>query len=312
MKKIHHKEHVLAKEVMRRKMNLNGVSGVWIESVPDQTIHVTTTQAQENKMKKISEIRWRESNPEPEFTITMHENEKLTEMVKNKNLTQCGRIFAAIIHTNFKQKETGLLVMNGKPMKQADFGKIFKLKSKQAITDALKEMVKDGILIKEKTKYFLNKEYHFMGKVMEKTVFSKIYHKTNRELLENVSQEAVGLLYKIIPLVNYINGSVCSNPEEADNEQVKVLIREDLAEYLDVHPNTVSRNMEELIEQGVILPIQIKNSVYYKVHPDFVCKIDYFAAQAITMMIDEHKAVQKQLAERRKSKKKQQKEKEGE
>ena len=71
--------------------------------------------------------------------------------------------------------------------------------------------------------------------------------------------------------------------------------------------------MNELIDNGVVLPIQFKNSVYYKVHPDFVSKIDYFAARAITMMIEEHKAMEMHLTERRRAKKlKKQKEKEGE
>lgn len=286
---------------IKKEVELNGINGLWIETVRNQKITITTDEKEQKKMQAIKKKRWIEQNPEPHFTIALHE--KIKRLIEDKSLTYCGRIFAAVIHTNFEQE--GLIYTNGKAMNIEGFGKIFKLKSRQAISDALKELEEGGLIRKEGRKYYLNKEYHFMGVLMEQdTIFSKLYHRSNRTLLENVSPEAMGMLYKIIPLVNYINGSICLNPEERNNEKVEVLIREDLAEYLKVTPKLVTLRMNELIENGAILPIQIKNSVYYKVHPHFVSKIDYFASQAIKMMIEEHQAVQMQLANRRKNKKK--------
>jgi len=292
------------------KIEINGVKGTFIEEVPNQIITATTTDAQERQLDYLAEKRWRKDNPEPEYTVTLHE--KIQPKLQGKSLSYCGHIFSIVIHTNFNHKETGLIVYKGKPAKIKDFGEMFKLKSRQSITNVLKELQSDNIVTKEGTKYFLNKEYHFMGKIEEKTIFSKLYHVSNRSLLNSVSQEAVGLLYKIVPLVNYTNGTVCFNPDEKDNEKVQAIIREELAEYLEVTPRTVTDRMNELVENGVILPIQIKNSVYYKVHPDFVAKIDYFAAQAIKMMIEEHKAVQLQLEKRRRNKKKKKQEEESE
>lgn len=286
---------------MKREVELNGVNGLWIENIRHQKITITTDDKDQKKMQMVKRKRWLEQNPEPHFTIALHE--KIKRLIADKSLTYCGRIFAAVIHTNFEQD--GLIYGNGKALNIEGFGSIFKLKSRQAITDALKELEEGGLIRKEGRKYYLNKEYHFMGALMEQdAIFSKLYHRSNRTLLENVSPEAMGLLYKIIPLVNYINGSICLNPEEKNNELVEVLIREDLADYLKVTPKLVTMRMNELIENGAILPIQIKNSVYYKVHPDFVSKIDYFASHAIKMMIEEHQAVQMQLARRRRDKKK--------
>lgn len=292
------------------KIEINGVKGTFIEEVPNQIITATTTDAQERQLDYLAEKRWRKDNPEPEYTVTLHE--KIQPKLQGKSLSYCGHIFSIVIHTNFKQKETGLIVYKGKPAKIKDFGEMLKMKSRDKISATLKALVEDQILRKEGTKYFLNKEYHFMGKLEEDVIFSKLYHVSNRALLNSVSQEAVGLLYKIIPLVNYTNGTVCFNHDERDNEQVKALIREDLAEYLELHIDTVTLRMNELVDNGVILPIQIKNSVYYKVHPDFVAKIDYFTALAIKMMIEEHKAVQLQLEQRRRNKKKKKQEEESE
>lgn len=112
------------------------------------------------------------------------------------------------------------------------------------------------------------------------------------------SQEAVTLLRTIIPMVSYTNGSICTNPHELDNQQVNVLTKEALAERLMMPVEALVLSMNELIMHGIVLPIPVDHSVYYKVHPDYVPQMDYFAAQAITMMIAEHKAVQRQLTTR--------------
>ena len=230
-------------KALKLKVEYDGSKFTMIENVPNQTITVTTTDAEERKLDKLDSMRWRQNNPEPEFTVSIHT--KIEEKLKGKSLTYCGRMFSIVIHTNFKQKETGLIFVNGKAANIASFGKMWGMSSRPSITKTLKEFVNDGLIMKEGTKYYLNKEYHFMGKIEKNSLFAKIYHVSNRDLLDKVSQEALGLLYKVVNLVNYTNGSICFNPAEKDNELVQAMIREELAKQLDLHVDTITLRMNE-------------------------------------------------------------------
>ncbi|SFS47399.1 helix-turn-helix domain-containing protein [Marininema halotolerans] len=201
-------------------------------------------------------------------------HEPIRSVVKKLTLIEAGAIIKLLPYLRFKSE--GRLINEGKPLKQKDIQKVLG-RGKKATSSILNKLKKLGIIevdkIETSNEYRLNSGYHSMGFV-EKAHFTKLYQVKTREIIENLTISQTGMLYKLLPFFHYERYFLCANPNEKDPEFIRLLTREDLAVLTGHSRETVSRMMNALCDEGVIMQLSTAGVEAVIVHPDVMFRLN--------------------------------------
>lgn len=109
--------------------------------------------------------------------------------------------------------------------------------NKKVFNTFYNKLIKNNILIEKDNYLFINKEFSFYGSIKgNRYNIIRIYKKNIRQLYNCVSSsqhKQLAILYLLIPFINIKYNIVCSNPQEEDEDKVKPLTIEQLAEYFN-------------------------------------------------------------------------------
>ncbi|MFJ7664149.1 hypothetical protein ACIQXW_17480 [Lysinibacillus sp. NPDC097162] len=196
--------------------------------------------------------------------------EPLTKLVSEPELIECGYFMRLLSH--MRQKNGGLLTDGKEPLKQAKIQKIFD-KGDRRTREILTRLEEVGLiksqLVKRSKVYYVNEVFHTRGKQKgKKAHFVKLMKDELDKNIRRLSNEALGLLYKIIPFFHYKNFMLTTTPNETDLDKVKALSLAGLAKLLNHDEDTIDKYMNELNDNGVVLYTKTKKSHVCYVHPD--------------------------------------------
>ncbi|MFJ7753055.1 hypothetical protein ACQKGI_15070 [Peribacillus muralis] len=172
-------------------------------------------------------------------------------------------------------KEKGRLIDGGKSLTVKDLAKIFK-KGLTATKDILNRLESFELVSRlregQANAFFINPRFfQFGGKINSKD-FTKLFVVESRNLVNDLSIQEAGLLWKIIPHFNYENYYLCVNPTEKD---AKHMSRETLAAHIKHDPKTVGKLMSGLNIKGAVLITQTLGSKRYLINPDLMYRKSY-------------------------------------
>lgn len=131
-----------------------------------------------------------------------------------------------------------------------------------------------GVLTREKVGrsyvYGVNERYHSMGFVIKGALYTKVYQVKTRTDIREVSIQAAGVLYKMIPYFNYAHYYLCVNPDESDEMKIEHLSHRKFAEMVDVNRNTVNNALVELRRHGFVMSVNAYGGQMYRINPDIM------------------------------------------
>ena len=190
----------------------------------------TRTKSQKEAFARIMRQRQRRyDNPRTKreaFHVSTFQ-EETKEISKNISIQEAGLMMFLILHT--KKDRNGYLFLNDETfLTQKDIIELTKIKERTVklylkhlqdlgIIKTSKIDKKKDIYIGRGNKYQLVEKYHVMGKHsrnQQGKYFTKLYINKASKLLKNLSLEAKGLLYMMIPYVHYQVYAISDKPNQ--------------------------------------------------------------------------------------------------
>lgn len=231
---------------------------------------------------------WREAKKRRELTKSPQRlfircyHDSIKELSDSLSITDLGALMKIIPYV--KLSSGGRLYREGERMTSTHISKVIR-KSKRTTEMIIGRLVERGVLTTEKDGKYLyynvSDEYHSIGKHAKDSYFTKVYQVKTRTDIDNLSIQAAGLLYKIIPYFNYEWCCLCENPDEVNIENIRFLSHRQIGELLNVNRKFIDRYTKELIRFGFIAKHVVYEAELYVINPDVMYrKKDEYTAYA--------------------------------
>ncbi|MBK5482687.1 hypothetical protein JFV29_12420 [Peribacillus sp. TH16] len=153
-------------------------------------------------------------------------------------------------------KENGRLIDCGKSLNIKDLAKIFGRGSTatKSIINRLEafELVskaRDG----RSNAFFINPRFFQFGGEIHTKDYTKLFIVKSRNLVEELSIQEAGLLWKVIPYFHFATYYLCENYTEKDAQIIRHMSRETLAYHIGHDRKTVGKLMSGLNKKGAVL-----------------------------------------------------------
>ncbi|WP_159081885.1 replication/maintenance protein RepL [Paenibacillus sp. CAA11] len=145
-------------------------------------------------------------------------------------------------------------------------------KSQRWAESVVKTLISVGVLTESRDgrrKVFgVNPEYHTMGETIAGARYTKVYQTKTKSDVRNLSVQAAGLLYCMIPFIHYERLYLVHNPDERDGDLLQHMRQADLAREIGVEEQTVTRGMKELSRHGFVMRSEAFGAIVIKMNPD--------------------------------------------
>lgn len=169
--------------------------------------------------------------------------------------------------------ENGRLIDKGKSLTVKDLSKIFG-KGLTATKDILKRLesfdlvgrARDG----KSNAFFINPRFFQFGGGTKTKDYTKLFIVKSRNLVEELSIQEAGLLWKVIPYFHFATYYLCENYTEKDAQIIRHMSRETLASHIGHDRKTVGKLMSGLNKKGAVLITQANGSRRYLINPDLI------------------------------------------
>ncbi|WP_239613917.1 hypothetical protein [Cohnella mopanensis] len=181
---------------------------------------------------------------------------------------QCG--FLTVLQCYVDYDSNMLINSNSTPMKTADMISTLRLERKRSTFYAfLTACIKHGIITESDGKHAVNPRYHFRGAARNNSVI-RMYSARIKQSYDSAAKAAdLGLVYRMLPFVNYELNALCSNPTERDPYEINWLSGKELAEAIGIGETELSRRIRRITvgEEYVIARISIGGITRYMFNP---------------------------------------------
>lgn len=162
--------------------------------------------------------------------------------------------------------------------KEKDLEEILKLK-KTALTETKKVFIENELIFINKDKTIkVNPKYAFKGNIRNRDLRGsvKMFEYGIKDIYENSKpseHKKIGMLMKLLPLMNYDYNVICFNPEESNEDEIIPLTFKDMCKVVGYNENQSSRLKRELLKLEIdgkavicIHTIKDKNAVSINPH----------------------------------------------
>jgi DNA-binding transcriptional regulator GbsR (MarR family) len=195
----------------------------------------------------------------------------IKEITDRLTLVEAGALAKLLTHMRLRGE--GKLTRANKPLKNVDIEKIIG-RSKPVTSAILAKLVAVGILEKiregRSNCYRVNPLYHAMGERHTGGTYAKLYTVKAREVFDDLNLSEAGMFWRIIPYFHYRDYCLAFNPNESDPGLIEYVGRGELAEILEMEPDSVSRLVRKLQGMGVMLATYSNRCARYYIHPDLM------------------------------------------
>lgn len=245
--------------------------GETIVYAPENAVSIQTIETLEEwrEAKRVREaIR---NGPIQNYVNCYHESAASLNNVLS--VDELGAIMKLI--TYIKMNADGALYYEGKRMNNALMAKAIGKGVRQTATIAA-TLHRVGVLSREKVGrtyvYSVEDRYHSMGYVVKGEQYTKVMQVKTRTDVRNLSVQAAGVLYKMLPFFNYEHFYLCTNPNEAEEDAIYPISHRQFADLVDVDRNVIDRGVKELMRFGFIGKFSSSNGELYAVNPDIATR----------------------------------------
>jgi len=250
---------------MRRLLDLETNDVIEVESIRTPKQHEAWLKQQQRK-KAIERGR-----DEPHVGCFQ---DPIKEVTPHLTLTQCGALIKLLLH--MKMSNGGLLMKNKVPLSLTDIQKI--LGKGRTQTSAIVEKLEILSIINSQKEgrskhFYINEKYHVMGKHPKrkgKRYFIKLYIDKLGGMVDDLTLEELGFLYKILPYCHYYNFYLVHNPKDGDFAKIEHMNRKELAAAINYDADNVTALVKQLRKKGLIMSSNSSGVVLYRVHPHLI------------------------------------------
>ncbi|MBV7505650.1 replication/maintenance protein RepL [Bacillus sp. sid0103] len=244
---------------------------------------IINKKQREGLRKKVAQESYREQQKNRQFIICIHKG--VSEVASKLTTTQAGTLMRLLPYMQFKKD--GQLVKNGKPMTLATMANLIG-KSERTTRGIIKVLIEVGALTNEgnnrSPKYVVNPKCHIMGEIEGNMVdFTRLYKTEGKHLMNLLSIQEQGFVYKLIPFINFETSWLAENPRELNGEEVIPLSKERMAELMGESIDTVNRHLKKMWEVGVVDKYGSHGKEGYLFNPDLLHRghnnNNYYAAK---------------------------------
>jgi hypothetical protein len=202
-----------------------------------------------------------------DFTFTAME--AVGEVASVLSTAQCGYLLVLQCYVDY---DSGRLVNADKSiMKTADMLSALKLRRKRSTFYAfMTSCVSNGIITETDGDYFVNPRYHFRGKARDTRVIRTYTMRVKQAYSDARKAADLGLVYKMLPYVNYEMNALCSNPLERDPHKIAWLSGQELARIIGVSESELSRRIRRVTvgDEYIIARITVGDCAKYMFNPN--------------------------------------------
>ncbi|WP_298833754.1 hypothetical protein [uncultured Planococcus sp.] len=229
------------------------------------SIQTNDTLEEWAEAKRLRELR--ESGPTRYYVNCYHDTAKL--LSETLKVTELGALMKLVPYLRINSG--GRLYHKGNRMTAAAIAGVLG-KGKRTTDAILSDLAAHGVLTTERNGryvvYGINEHYHSIGKHVRKTYYTKVYQVKTRTDIANLTIQAAGLLYKMIPYFNFEYCCLCVNPNETDQEKLRYMSHIQLAQLIGVDRKFVDRYTKELRKYGFISSMLFYEAELYVINPD--------------------------------------------
>lgn len=166
----------------------------------------------------------------------------------------------------------GRLMAGSKRMGVTEISKVIG-KSQRWTISLVKSLVDNEVLSTEKSGrrnvYNVSERYHTIGYVLKgATRYTKLYQTKTKTDIKNISIQAAGVLYKMLPFFHYDKYYLCGNPNEKNPETIEHLTQTKFSELANVDVKLVNRSITELCKKGFVMISKSFGATVMMVNPD--------------------------------------------
>lgn len=133
-----------------------------------------------------------------------------------------------------------------------------------------------GVLTRDKVGrsfvYGVDDRYHSMGYVIKGEQYTKVLQVKTRTDIRDLSIEAAGVLYKMLPFFNYVHFYLTDNPNEPDASKLSYLSYRQFADMANVNKTTLSVALRELRRHGFVMLSDAYGNQMYRINPDIMTR----------------------------------------
>lgn len=112
----------------------------------------------------------------------------------------------------------------------------------------------DGLLIVDKSAFYRGEAKDLLHKLEKETTYTKLFRKTVRKLYDAYKGRQIkilGIIYALLPYINFHYNIIASNPLERDPRLVRPLELQDIARALGYHnPQKLRLSMKRIVHDG--------------------------------------------------------------
>jgi hypothetical protein len=201
-----------------------------------------------------------------DFTFTAME--AIGEVISVLSTAQCG--FLAVIQCYVNYDSNALINADKTPMSTADMMRALKLERKRSTFYAFLAAAQEhAIITVDDSCFSVNPRYHFRGSARDTSVI-RTYTAKIKQTYTSAKQAAdIGLIYRMLPFVNYEMNALCSNPTERDPRKVDWFNRKQLAEAIGISEAELTKRIRRLTagDEYVVARINVGGETMYVFNP---------------------------------------------
>lgn len=138
------------------------------------------------------------------------------------------------------------------------------------------KLFEEGVLKREKVGrsfvYNVDERYHSMGYGLKGAQFTKVMQIKTRADIRNISVQAAGVLYKMLPFFNYEHFVLCTNPNELNEDNIYPISHREFSDIVRVDRSVIDSGTKELMRFGFLSKFSAANGELYIVNPDIATR----------------------------------------
>lgn len=248
--------------------------GRWVHEVPVDGYRIESEEdiARRREYAQREDARKRNTR---QYVTSYHEPvRKLSTILE---LNELGAVMKLLPYMRIDK--AGELYYEGLRMGIAEISKAIGKAKRWTIT-LVSTLVSCGVLTESKEGrrkvYAIDPEYHTIGRTLKQgESFTKVYQTKTRSDVKNLTVQAAGLLYCMIPFVHYEMLYLCTNPNEKNIDALDHITQASFARILGVDEQTARRGLRELSREGFVMRSDAFGTIVIKMNPDVMYRKKY-------------------------------------
>lgn len=198
-------------------------------------------------------------------------HDAILELNEKLDVNELGAIMKLIPY--LKMDSGGQLVYRSKRMGITEIRKAIG-KGDRWTRDIVKVLTDAGVLEADKdgrrNVYNVVERYHTIGHTLKDRYYTKLYQTKTKTDIKDITVQAAGVLYKMLPFFHYEKYYLCANPNERNPEKLHHLTQAELSRLTNVSQDVINRGVRELRKYGFMMMQDAYGAQVMMINPDIM------------------------------------------